>query len=614
MKVIKLSDLLCEFLRLHGVSCVFGVTGGSILHPLHSAHKLGLTVIYTHHEQAASFAADAATRMLSRPQACFVTTGPAGTNALTGVLESWLDSIPQIVVSGQARLSDLTSKSTVRQIGSQHCDIISIVESVTKKAVQINSADGAIYDLLGAITASNSPGERMGPVWIDIPLDMQWAGIEIDKSPSEIYNNYITTINSVKRKTCIQSSVEDPKLAGLSRLMKSLRGASRPLFIIGAGINASPYKRTILSLLAEKELPFAFTWGTIDSVSYMDPLNFGLLGVNGQRSANFAAYLSDCIIGLGTHFSDQITGRSKHEFAPNAEIYMLDIDPNEIDHASSFVHGINFDLNLDSPLLIHLLSDYDRLVSPNVAQNRFTIKSLNNINDATFSGVELSTTLLPRLYRSIFQNCEDNTIFVADGGGNTFFASLQNSQPKTGHKIITSVKTGCMGSGLPQAIGAAVASPSSKVCCFIGDGSLQFNIQELMTISHNNLDISIIVINNGGYQAIKDTQNHYFESNTFGVDHDSGLGIPNYHLISRGYDIDYKSESIDSANLESSLHHSLQPGPHIIEIFVPANIPMIPALGTTAEALAGCDLPPIANMQPTLPSDLLESLLTISEW
>ncbi len=173
---MKASDLLCKILSEFGVSKVFGVTGGSILHPLESAHKLGLDVFYTHHEQAASFAADAATRITKQPQACFVTTGPAGTNAMTGVLTSWLDSVPQIVISGQARLSDLTDANSVRQIGTQHYDVLNSIKNITNACIQLKNEDTFCEDIINTLIRSVS--SRPGPVWIDIPLDLQWAEIK----------------------------------------------------------------------------------------------------------------------------------------------------------------------------------------------------------------------------------------------------------------------------------------------------------------------------------------------------------------------------------------------------------------------------------------------------
>lgn len=614
MTAIKLSDLLCEFLKLHGVSFVFGVTGGSILHPLHSAHKTGLSVLYTHHEQAASFAADAAARLTLRPQACFVTTGPAGTNALTGVLESWQDSIPQIIVSGQARLADLTDKTTVRQIGSQHCDIISIVENITKKVLQLSSADDAVDQILSTITACNMPGERMGPVWIDIPLDLQWANIEIEKTPKELYDEFIQNLRKNYSLSIINIATECTLHDNLQQLRDSLREAKRPLFVIGSGINVSPYKNALIDTLLAKNIPLVFTWGTIDSLSYDHILNFGLLGVNGQRGANMAVYLSDCIVGLGTHFSDQITGRIKKDFAPNAVKFMLDIDPLELVHAGKHVIGIHFDLNYDSSHLLELLQSICKKDCTGGESNKILIKSLNYIQDSNNNEKYSFSLMLSKLYRDVFSMAPRSTIFVADGGGNTFFGSLQNSQPTKSHKIITSVKTGCMGSGLPQAIGASYASPESKVCCFIGDGSLQFNVQELMTISHNHLDVTIIVISNGGYQAIKDTQNSYFDSVTFGVDPASGLGIPNYALISKGYNIKYECMPLDSPNLHNSLLRSFDDGPNLLEIFVPENVPMFPTLGNKTRYFSNRPVPPIANMEPELSEDTIDQLFSICEW
>ena len=310
---MKASDLLCKILSEFGISKIFGVTGGSILHPLKSAHNLNLEVYYTHHEQAASFSADAATRITNHPQACFVTTGPAGTNAMTGVLTSWLDSIPQIVISGQARLSDLTDLNSVRQIGTQHYDVINSIKNITNASIQLKSEETFCEDIINALYKAVS--DRPGPVWIDIPLDLQWAEIkncnyQIKSASYFQYHRKKILINE-NRSQSLKNSI---KIA-----LDNLINAKKPLVLIGAGCKQNNVGEELVKIFTKLSVPMVFTWGSIDLLDSDNKCNLGIIGINGERSANLSAYLSDVIIGFGTHFSDQITGREKKLFGPNAK-------------------------------------------------------------------------------------------------------------------------------------------------------------------------------------------------------------------------------------------------------------------------------------------------------
>ncbi len=605
---MKASDLLCKILSEFGITKVFGVTGGSILHPLESAHKIGLDVFYTHHEQAASFAADAATRITNQPQACFVTTGPAGTNAMTGVLTSWLDSIPQIIISGQARLSDLTDKNSVRQIGTQHYDIINSIANITNAYVQLNNPDTFCDDIIK--TLEKSVSLRPGPVWIDIPLDLQWTDIKN-------CNYKINSANYFQYKTCPQI-INGAERLDINHLIQnaiySLCNAKKPLVIIGAGCKQNKVGEKLVKIFTKLSIPMAFTWGSIDLLDSENEFNLGIIGINGQRSANMTAYISDVIIGFGTHFSDQITGRDRKLFAPEAKKYVFDIDPKECERLKNFSEVINIDLREKLEFIISCINDQ----TYNRNSNRKNILSLKQLQEFDQEvGINKKYINITRLYSLIYKYAKNNSIFVSDGGGNTFFSSLQNIRIKEGQRSITSGGSGCMGSGLPQAIGAAL-SEEKKVFCFIGDGSMQFNIQELQTIKHHNLNIIIFLINNSGYQAIIDTQNSYFNGNKFGVDNESGLSLPDFEKVVKAYNISYELFSSDYELSESELERICQEdkNPKVIEILVKPNTPMYPTLssGREDETTLMKKLPGIVAMDPQLPKTTYKKLLQIKSW
>ncbi len=605
---MKASDLLCKILSEFGITKVFGVTGGSILHPLESAHKLGLDVFYTHHEQAASFAADAATRITNQPQACFVTTGPAGTNAMTGVLTSWLDSIPQIIISGQARLSDLTDKNSVRQIGTQHYDVINSIANITNAYVQLKDPDTFCDDIIKTLIKSVSL--RPGPVWIDIPLDLQWTDIKN-------CNYKFNSANYFQYESC-EKIIEDEEKSEINHLIQSaiysLCKAKKPLVIIGAGCKQNKVGEKLVKIFTKLSIPMAFTWGSIDLLDSENDCNLGIIGINGQRSANMTAYISDVIIGFGTHFSDQITGRDRELFAPKAKKYAFDIDYKECERLKDFSEVINIDLREKLNFIIGCLNNQDYTRIPN-KQNILSLKKLKKFDQKVDLNVKFVNVI--RLYSLIYKYANNNSIFVSDGGGNTFFSSLQNIRIKKGQRSITSGGSGCMGSGLPQAIGAAL-SGKEKVFCFIGDGSMQFNIQELQTIKHHNLNITIFLINNSGYQAIIDTQNSYFNGNKFGVDNESGLSLPDFEKVVKAYKISYKLFSSDYELSESELERICKEDQHpkVIEILVKPNTPMYPTLssGRKDESTLMMDLPGIVAMDPQLPETTYKKLLQIKSW
>lgn len=607
---MKASDLLCKILSEFGVTKVFGVTGGAILHPLESAHKQGLDVFYTHHEQAASFAADASTRITNQPQACFVTTGPAGTNAITGVLTSWLDSIPQIIISGQTRIDDLTGKNSVRQIGSQHYDILNSISNITNSSVQLKDKETFCSDIIK--TLEKSILSRPGPVWIDFPLDLQWAEItNIDYKIIEARKFHYEIHNFLKPiDTSIEKINKDYEL--LKNAISKLLSAKRPLVLIGAGCKQNGVGEKLVSVFKKYSIPMVFTWGSIDLLNKDDPLNLGILGINGERGANFAAFSTDVFIGFGTHLSDQITGREKELFAHKAEKYIVDLDSKECLRLQGFVNPINLDLRA----IINQLVDYilSFKLENREEDNLSVFKELNDFDNDLKQREEYVN--LKRFYYYFYKHALDNSIFVSDGGGNTFYSSLQNLKIKKGQRSITSGGSGCMGSGLPQAIGAALSS-KERVYCFIGDGSMQFNIQELQTIRHHNLNITIVIVNNSGYQAIIDTQNSYFNGNKFGVNKDSGLSLPDFEKILNAYEIKYQRYTSDQLLSEDVILNICkgESTPNVIELMIKPDTPISPrlSLGKTIEKKEEY-LPGIVCMDPQLPDDKIIQLLSIKTW
>ena len=486
---MKISDLISRWLVDIGCRNVYGVTGGSVVHLLHSAEKNErLSVIYNHHEQASAFAAVASSRIFhDRPGVCMVTTGPGGTNAITGLASAWLDSIPTIFISGQARSNDAEALKSTRQSGSQHLDIVNVVKPLTNYCATARSEEHLLQILHTCREKLFWP--RPGPVWIDIPLDLQWK-----------ISDSLDSWNFSQK----QFSSKDIPDKSLSNISVDLRKSKKPLFVLGYGCRLSKRKDEIIEILQKKQIPYVLTWNTLDYSEYNDKQNLGLIGISGTREANLAVKYCDCLVAVGSHLSKMLTGDNIGQFAKSADsIHIVDIDLSEsfrFNEDKRFHYHANdlSDLNLNFIDSVSVSKDWIDLYSK--------IKSLRDygILEEVDKHIEKSSINQYRCYE-IISNCmrEDDCI-VVDGGGNVLFSCLQNIKPKSDNRIVTGAGIGCMGSGLPEAIGACMAS-GKRTLCFIGDGSMQFNIQELQTIIENKLPILIVIFNNIGYLAIKNT-------------------------------------------------------------------------------------------------------------
>ena len=554
---MKASLFLANWLKRIGVDNVFGVTGGSSVHLLHGAEEVGLNVIYTHHEQAASFAAEAASRTSNKVSVCMVTTGPGGTNAITGLASAWLDSISCLFISGQARSEDTRALKNVRQSGSQHLDIINIVKPLTKSTYQvINSAD-ELPEILDKIEKEIFNG-RSGPIWLDIPLEFQWADIKREFKPINEYNN----------ETSILSD----------ELINEIQLAKKPVFVLGYGCRLAKKHEELINYCHALEIPYVLTWNTLDFSAYSNTQNCGLIGISGTRDANLVINYSDLVIGFGTHLSKMLTGDNLDDFAPDAKsIYILDIDEKEFIRFKNEERFkcIKIDLkNLDLSSLPRKSSNLDNWV--NIYSELKNLRSFGIIKECN-KNIPPDSINQYEIYKQINKLLRDDDLIVIDGGGNVLFSALQSLELKANNRLITGAGIGCMGSGLPEAIGVAMTS-NKRILCFIGDGSFQFNIQELQTIMHHKMNIVIILFNNDGYLAIKNTQDSFFERR-FGVDKESGLSLPDFSKVVKAYNLNYVCfDSKDSVG-DFCDYFENSNGPCVIEIKISEQTPLLPRGG-----------------------------------
>jgi acetolactate synthase-1/2/3 large subunit len=524
--MVKVSDFIIDFLAGEGITHVFGLSGGAVVHMFDSAARSAkVQPIFTHHEQAASFAAEGYARIHGGLGAAMVTTGPGGTNAITGVAAAWLDSIPCIFISGQVRLGLTGRGHKVRQVGPQHLNIVPVVSSITKYAVLVDDLRMIKYELQKAVHIARTG--RPGPVWVDIPLDMQWSSIEPDELPEFLPEN-----SSAGAEVPTASSQEVEQVTAL------LAAAKRPIVLAGYGLRLSGAEEEFRQLVEQLRVPFLTTWNMADLVASDHPLNAGRPGIFGQRGANLAMQNCDLILSVGSHLSVSLTSMRFHDFARAAKVIMVDIDLGELAHQT-----VRVDLSIASDakaFLRRLLEDIPQQSFPDISQWRDKVqdyKSRYNAYPATLA--ERGHLVHPYVFISrLSDELDGNDIIVVDGGGTIDQVAFQGFRVKQGQRLFASVGIGAMGSGLPEAVGACLGGGGRRTICLVGDGSMQLNIQELQTIIHHQLPLKIFILCNDGYTSIRQTQDGFLDGRHVGSDPAGGVSLPDYGKIAAAYGIE----------------------------------------------------------------------------
>lgn len=601
--MVKVSDLVVRELVRAGVGHVFGVTGGAVVHLFDSAARHpDIEPVFLNHEQAAAFAVGSYAKIRRGLGAGFFTTGPGGTNALTGVAAAWLDSIPSIFISGQARSNQIIRGRRLRQIGTQELDIVQVVRPVTKFATTV-----LVPDEVGQVVRRGIEiafDGRPGPVWIDLPVDVTWSsiGLEplVDPAPSSARESY--------RRMTPRSSVDE--------VAKLLCAARRPLFIVGNGAVLAQGLAATIGLLEQYKIPFVTTWLTADVVPFEHPLHLGRVGIAGQRGANLAMQNCDLLVALGTHLNSSITGTRPEMFAREARIAVVDIDPVELDN-----------LALRNPLRVEcdartFMEDLNELVgasqTPEVRtdgwrQHTSQFQPLNRIAaDLKIAGSEPPNSYA--LLDALSEAAGPEDIFVVDGGGTIVYAAFQSIRNRGRQRIVLSTGTCAMGSGLPEAIGAALACEGARVVCLCGDGSLPFNMQELQTIRSRELDIKIIVLNNAGYVSIRTTQDEFLEGRHVGSTEQSGLALLDVKKVAEAFGLPYLrlERSDDSSSVISRMLDI--DGPSVCEVVLDPTQEILPRQAFQ-QLRNGTFAPrPLEDMHPLLDRGEFERLMLVPRW
>lgn len=542
----KVSDIVIEFLENKNISHVFTVSGGGCIHLIDSLGKSEkLDYVCTHHEQAAAIAVEGYARLKEGVGASIVTTGPGGTNALTGVLGCWLDSIPSIFISGQVSLSQMATGTGCRQVGDQEYDIISTVKPMTKYATLITDKNDILFELEKAYELATSG--RPGPVWIDIPLDIQGALVE--KQDLKIYNN--------------KNLSSPPSIEKINKFISLLQESKKPLFVTGMGVRLSNSYNILNKILTQTNIPaLTGVHSGVDTIDNTYEYYAGRIGILGQITSNKIVQEADLLIVLGSRLNVKMTGYNISGFTPNAKKIFVDIDPNEINK-----HKFNIDLFIESDLKEFLTQIDKKIPSLNIDRWRSQVKQLRSeqiyyypkhINMDKYASAYYFTDRLK-------EYAGTRPIITSDGSAHV--VTLQTYQLKQHQRLFTNVGCASMGYGLPAAIGASFVDKTQDIICLEGDGSLQMNIQELQTIKHYKLPIKLFVINNDGYLSIKITQESFFGGKEVASGKESGVSFPNLEKLCSAYGLPYMSISSNNEYDQVLPEVFNTKGPIVCELF-----------------------------------------------
>ncbi len=602
---IRLADYVADFLTAHGVTDVFSVVGGGAMH-LNDAlgHHEGLRVTYNHHEQACAIAAEAYARLENRIAAVCVTTGPGGTNALTGVVGGWLDSIPMFVISGQVRY-DTTARyalkaagAAVRAMGDQEYDIVKSVEPMTKYAVMIEDPKTIRYALEKGWHLATTG--RPGPVWIDIPVNFQGGYIETDE-----LEGYDPAEDDAKLPPPVSGET-------VRTILEKIRKAKRPVFHAGYGIRLSGGYAAFREVMEKLNIPIVTYWNAVDLIENDHPLYCGRAGNMGDRPGNWAIQNADLILAVGTRISIRQVGYNWKTWARAAEVIMVDIDPGEMKKPT---------LHVDMPVWAdarNFLETMNRETEGKIFTGEAWLETCRGWRDKypvvqPRQWEENGKTANVYAFIDYLSGRLPENSLTAVSNGACCVVGNQAYRIQKGSRMANNSAIASMGYGLPAAIGTCIGGGRRKTVCLEGDGSIMMNLQELQTILTNRLPIKIFLINNSGYHSIRITQTNLFGHHTkVGIGPESGdLSFPEFRKIAEAFGYPYLC-ACSNAEMKEAVDAALgMEGPVFTEIFTDTAQVWEPKSSTKRLEDGTLVSPPLEDLAPFLPREELEKIMLI---
>lgn len=594
MPKIRLADYVMQKLAQFGVSNIYTVTGrGSLYLTDALAKETRLNAICMHHEQAAGYAAVAEASLSGRLAVCLTSTGCGATNAISAVLSAWQDEVPVLFISGQNTLSETThhNKTLIRTFGEQETDIVALVNPITKASVMLERAEDIANVLTSALQAAMM--RRRGPVWLDIPLDLQSSQIEMPR----IAESGTTDMTG------------DSKEAA-NTLVTSIRSSSRPVILLGAGINHDQAERDVRGFAERYAIPVVYEASAVDVLPATSPSHIGSVGAMGcSRAGNLTIQNADLVIVLGSHLRASTVGDDATSFAREAKVLHFDVDPTQLRPNSPEIayHGT---CNLRQLLIA---ADELLKIPPFVGWTQHCRKWKAEMpshppiesREPTANGLDLYE-VVEALGKTSFSN---DAVFVTDSGLIELILPT-NIELTDEQRVIHPISQGAMGFALPAAVGVSVSSGRQTIVV-VGDGSIMMNLQELQTISHNGLPILVIVINNDAYAVIRRRQKELFRTRTIGTDSTNGLSCPNFRSVASAFGFEYRHVG-DVAHLRVELDDLAEASkPTLLEIMCRPDqdyVRMARALNSKGKSVAR----PLEDQYPFLDRAFLRAQMIVN--
>lgn len=587
---MRVADYIFRFFQEKGNSPVFSLTGGGamFLNDAQAKNEL-LRNVFTHHEQAAAIAALSYAKATGTFGLVCVTTGCGGTNTITGLLDSWQDNTPVFFISGQCKIPDLivSQKGKLRQNGVQEANVIDIVKSLTKFAHMVTDPKSIRAVLEEAYHLATTG--RPGPVWIDVPMDVQSAEIDPDTLPA------------------YYPPKSDDKIPSFCDLENALKQARRPLILAGNGIHLSQCAGSLQTFIQKHGIPIVSTFLGVDLIPDENPLFLGPVGIKGVRSANFAMQNCDLLLCLGTRLSIPVTGYAVKDFAPKAKVWVVDIDAEEHSKTTARVdHFVHADL---------------REFFNQMASTHFSLEQLDPEWMTRIARWRTKWSIFTEPHRSeegrlniysflkiLSERATPRSDFISDAGS-AYYCSAQALQIKTGQRYITSGAQADMGFTIPACLGAAVAHPEKTIWGITGDGSFMSQMQEIFTALGYGMNIKLVVLNNNGYLSIKSTQKKFFPGNCVGTDCSNGVFIPSFEKLCQPFGIPYFAVKDEpSAILAIDTAESTK-GLCLLEVLCPEFQEVIPTLSSKKDANGKLISRPMHDMYPFLTEEEIKQNL-----
>lgn len=591
---VRVADYIAQTLARRGITDVFLVTGGGAMHLNDAIGRCkALRYICCHHEQACSMAAESYFRLTGRAAAVNVTTGPGGTNAITGVMGAWTDSLGMVVVSGQVKRETMVRSygTALRQLGDQEVDIVTMVSPITKYAAVVMEPTDIRYCLEKAIHLATSG--RPGPVWIDVPSDVQGAKIN-----PETLRGYDPAEDALHFTTDLPVACQ--------AVMQKLKSAKRPVILAGCGVRIGRAQEEFLRLADRLQIPVVTGWNAHDLIANSHPYYIGRPGTVGDRPGNFAIQSADVLLVLGCRLNIRMASYVWQNFASKAFKIIVDIDQLELEKPT-----------VRPQMPIH--ADVKAFLQQMLA---LPCKGPSTEQTSWLEWCRIRKEKYPAVLRSyrdtekpvnpycfveeLFRAARPDEIIVT-GDGTACVVTFQGANIQLGQRLYTNGGCASMGYDLPAAIGACIASGGKRVVCLAGDGSIQMNLQELQTIVGLRLPIKLFVLNNDGYHSIRQTQQNFFADNLVGCGPDSQLTFPAFERLAYAYQIPFRKCSAHS-ELPTMVAQTLnEDGPQMCEVVLDMNQQFAPKLASKRLPDGRMTSPSLEDMAPFLDKEELES-------